>query len=1072
MSATSEFFITGGTLPHDALSYVERRADSELWEALRGGDFCYVLTSRQMGKSSLMVRTAQRLREESIRVVVLDLTALGQNLTVAQWYRGILSLIGQQVDLEDEVSDHWTALNHLGPIQRLVRVLRDVVLPACPAALVIFLDEIDCVRSLPFSTDEFFAAIRECYNRRAEDPEFTRLAFCLLGVARPADLIADPRTTPFNIGRRIELDDFTDAEAGPLAIGLALGRAQDVGRSGEVARVLLHRVLYWTGGHPYLTQRLCHAVTLDPRAVRPEDVDRLCDDLFLSYGAPDRDDNLFFVRELLLRSNADRVRLLRLYERVLAAGRSRFFGGRVTNDPASPEAGLLRLSGVARVVRGQLRPRNRIYARVFNHRWIQENLPDAERRRERAARLRRLLLRTALAAAVAATVGGLGTALVQSRREAAARQRTVRLEQYVTNVLRAREAVTEGDFRAAHAVLERCRPGRGEEDFRGWEWHYLWRKSHPELTSFDGQSDQLLALQFAPNGREMWTLGDDAAIRRWQLPSGSALGAASLAQDREPRPSALAISPDGTLAAWASGRIGPPPSSRAEAWTVVVHDVMRNRPLHTWTGRGVTITSLAFSSDGRLLAIGTGDRNARTLAADIWLRSTESGAEVARLRGHRGPVLSLAFSSDGKVLASCGYDGTARTWSLDGKRMIASRALDLGALTSLALSDQGSHLIVGGVRRHPSLRSTVVVTDAWLRTELGRWSGAGVLRKLAVSPDGRSVAIGTDRRSAYIWQWSAPASTTELAGHYGGICALKFSPEGEMLAAASLGGTVRLWPANPPQDPLVLGTVATGSSRAVLSGDASRAALRVGDELRLWDNTHGSVLKRLPAPDAFDLSGDGRCLVLARGRWLEVHDLVTGHRRTAALPTPATTLAVSRDCRGLAAGTQRGVIWCDITNLTQTALPGPFWVTALAVSADNRSLAAAALGGTVRIWDLTRGREAARLEGQSADRLLFAPCGRRLVIADGGTVSVWDHLRGATTVYREVLPAGPALAVSPDGRTLAVTGDDERVRLYQLDSTRRVGWVGPSARARALTFTRDNGLAVATADGRLLLFKG
>src|SRR5205814_2031361 len=69
--------------------------------------------------------------------------------------------------------------------------------------------------------DEFFAAIRACYNRRTEEPEWERLTFCLLGVATPSDLIQDTRTTPFNIGRRIDLTDFSPAEAAPLARGLA-----------------------------------------------------------------------------------------------------------------------------------------------------------------------------------------------------------------------------------------------------------------------------------------------------------------------------------------------------------------------------------------------------------------------------------------------------------------------------------------------------------------------------------------------------------------------------------------------------------------------------------------------------------------------------------------------------------------------------------------------------------------------------------------------------------------------------------------------------------------------------------
>ncbi len=125
---------------------------------------------------------------------------------------------------------------------------------------MIFIDEIDAVRSLPFPADEFFAAIRECFNRRSEDHEFSQLTFCLLGVASPSDLIRDTRMTPFNIGRRIQLTDFSEEEARILAVGLEVGDARTPGRPAKEARALLKRILHWTGGHPYLTQRLCQAV--------------------------------------------------------------------------------------------------------------------------------------------------------------------------------------------------------------------------------------------------------------------------------------------------------------------------------------------------------------------------------------------------------------------------------------------------------------------------------------------------------------------------------------------------------------------------------------------------------------------------------------------------------------------------------------------------------------------------------------------------------------------------------------------------------------------------------------------
>ena len=183
--------------------------------------FAYVLTPRQMGKSSLMIRTAEQLIDAGRQAVIVDLTQLGTQLSADEWYSDFLDLVASQLMLATDVKRWWQENGESGLTLRLTRFFQEVVLAEVSEPVVVFVDEIDTTLSLAF-TDDFYAAIRYLYVARSTDSRLRRLSFVLIGVATPADLIRDPKRTPFNIGQRVDLTDFTAREALPLAAGLGL----------------------------------------------------------------------------------------------------------------------------------------------------------------------------------------------------------------------------------------------------------------------------------------------------------------------------------------------------------------------------------------------------------------------------------------------------------------------------------------------------------------------------------------------------------------------------------------------------------------------------------------------------------------------------------------------------------------------------------------------------------------------------------------------------------------------------------------------------------------------------------
>jgi hypothetical protein len=288
--------------------------------------------------------------------VVIDLQGIiERGMTVEAFYAGLLDAFIHQLKLPITLTQWWQDHALLSAVQRFANFVADEVLPRIRTRLVVFVDEIDMMLSLDFS-DDFFAAIRAFYNDRTHHAVFKRLTFVLSGVASPSDLIQDRTRSPFNIGYRIELTDFTREEAHTLAEGLPFDP--------PTAEQLLNRVLYWTGGHPYLTQRVCASLATDKAL--PEDprrVDALIDTLFFS-DATWSDPNLAYVRDRMVADTYNPDALLELYRRIRA-------GEQVFDDERSPVHATLKLAGIVKVIPGGiLRPRNAIYECIFDLAWV------------------------------------------------------------------------------------------------------------------------------------------------------------------------------------------------------------------------------------------------------------------------------------------------------------------------------------------------------------------------------------------------------------------------------------------------------------------------------------------------------------------------------------------------------------------------------------------------------------------------------------------------------------------------------------------------------------------------------
>jgi signal transduction histidine kinase len=303
-----------------------------------------------------------RLQGEGIACATIDLSDIGSQLvSLEKWYGGVAYKLASSFHLFEAVEfmNWWRERELLSPVQRLSELIEQVLLSQGTQDKVIFIDEIDSILSLREPLDDFFALIRASYNKRAHKPEYNQLTFALLGVATPSDLIQDKHRTPFNIGRSIHLSGFELHEAMPLAQGLVA--------HADNPQEVLKEILAWTGGQPFLTQKICQLVITFPLAIAAGREAQAVENLVRTrvidnWEAFDEPEHLKTIRDRLLRSEQHTGRLLGLYQQILQR----------TEVPAdySAEQVKLQLSGLVVKQDGHLRVYNPIYQAVFDRSWV------------------------------------------------------------------------------------------------------------------------------------------------------------------------------------------------------------------------------------------------------------------------------------------------------------------------------------------------------------------------------------------------------------------------------------------------------------------------------------------------------------------------------------------------------------------------------------------------------------------------------------------------------------------------------------------------------------------------------
>ncbi|MBW4649433.1 MAG: PD40 domain-containing protein [Kastovskya adunca ATA6-11-RM4] len=1005
------FYKIGGSLTENTPSYVVRQADFDLYNQLKAGNFCYIFNSRQMGKTSLQVRTIKRLQAEGIACTTIDISGRGsKDINPEQWYAGIVYTLVANFEIANPsefIRTWWKENCELPPIQRLDIFVEKFLLENVPSKIVIFIDEIDSILSLKFKADDFFAWIRSCYEKRNFNSEFNRINFVLLGVTTPSDLIADKVRTPFNIGRAIQINGFQIHEISPLASGLkGFGNPQ----------AILQEVLAWTGGQPLLTQKLCDLLVTSPNFIHYESLKAkgeitevewvkniVRQQIIENWDSLDEPPHLKTIKDRILMSKHNTGALLGLYQKILQLGQI----------PASDSAEQieLRLSGLVVEQQGYLRVYNRIYATVFDLNWIEKALADlrpysealsawfASACQDNSRLLRGKALEDAKNWVFNKNLSQQDYQFLTASQEFEKQEIATALtfqEEESRILAQANETLTT----AQHQAKRQIRIGGGVL-----------------VCSLIGAAIAFVGATISTNQLRETQLG----IRLEQA------GVAALKQFETKQIESLVTAVDAGQKLKEIVKNGRslekyPASSPIFALQSILDNI---REIKQFVAHKDNITTVNWSHDGKYIVTASNDKTAR-----IW---NLSGKLIAELKGHQDGVFIANFSPDGKHILTASNDKTVRIWNFSGKQLAILQHQE--DVTSASFSPDGKRVIT------TSGNSFVIETGL----------------------DGKSIANIPNDKTARIWDLSG--NLLLQLQHQGKVNSANFSPDGKYILTASDDKTARIWDTSGK----LLRTF-TGHSMAVNSAYWSpngKYILTNSNDSYIWD-VSGKQIAQFKADDQWVtmhavFSPDSQRILVSTpyrtyvrnlsGRLIrEIKNEKVLNGDAGFSPDGKQFFTTDDTIKVWDIRDEAVKVW-DLSADLLTELTGnqrsPRW------SPDGKYIVTYGQDNIVRIWDLSDRIPVTIKSKDAMTGASWSPDGKYIVTPTWKSILIWDNFGKQLARFQGHSDIVNSANFSPDGKLIVTASNDKTARVWNTSGKQLLSLTGHEDRLEYAAFSPD-----------------